>query len=274
MNLLPEFFFSQIFETRRILFTKLQNRKDEIYRTKSRCANCEQFAAVTLDFSRIICYCKWELSLLRMQMRVLSHFASHFWSLRQKCFNQTIVDVCRIESTDHEDQRHGRQWPVIHNNARKNIKNGKISNSPIAKTKLSISIYFSYFFAILILFLSHLYRKIFLKFAFNIYLWHSYMYYTHCRSYLPNVKPFLYWSLKKDSIIESNIKETWLLLFTFNAITHFDPNIATAANDREARARNEKLRETKDKKSQGDRAVNTTVEGWKLHRLSGRATGA
>lgn len=42
----------------------------------------------------------------------------------------------------------------------------------------------------------------------------------------------------------------------------------------ERHAKNEKLCETKGKKSQGDRAVNTTVEGWKLHRLSGRATGA
>lgn len=37
---------------------------------------------------------------------------------------------------------------------------------------------------------------------------------------------------------------------------------------------NEKLRETKGKKSHGDGVVNTTVEGWKLQRFSGRATGA
>lgn len=161
---------------------------------------------------------------LLLQMRIvlaenanarLITFRSPFLVLTPGMFQpkryQTIVDVCRIEITDRKDRRHERQWPVIHSNARKNKKE-KIGRFRIVRQWWNETFYF--YFSCIFFCNSHFTSLSFIqkdlsKFVFNIYLRYSYMLYIAVLISL-NVKPFLYRSRKKDSIIGSSIKETWL----------------------------------------------------------------
>lgn len=142
------------------------------------------------DFSRIIRYCEWELLLLRMQTRVLSHFtpplATPFLVLTPRTVTigaipPTIVGVCRTESTAKtSDMEDNDQSSIIMlgKNKRNGGGGGGISNfRPSDKTKLSM-VLFSYTFFRSFHFIPLSFYTESSQSAFNTYLWHSYILYV------------------------------------------------------------------------------------------------
>lgn len=145
------------------------------------------------NFSWIICYCKRNLSLLRMQTHVLSHFNPHFWFISrmfQPTRYQTIVDVCRIGTIARiSDMKNNDQSSIL---MLKEIKRDKeILNSPSDETKLPMVLFTCFFLTSFFSFIQNVFKLP----LTSITLWHSYISFRYKSFQFTNVNFSIFTSM-------------------------------------------------------------------------------